>query len=83
MWWEEHQEEERADGCLADVFAFSRGRLRLLCCLQCERTPLHKAASSGNEQACKVLLEGGAEVNARDQVMGVFGVCGLDRERDG
>ena len=39
---------------------------------------MHKAAFKGYERACKVLLEGGAEVNARDKVMGVFGVCGLD-----
>ena len=78
MWWEEDQEEERGDGCLGDVFGFSRGRVCLLCCLQDERTPLHWAACEGHEQACKVLLEGGAEVNARDKVMGVFGVCGLD-----
>ena len=78
MWWEEHQEEERGDGCLGDVFGFSRGRVCLLCCLQYENTPLHEAARNGHEQACKVLLEGGAEVNARDKVMGVFGVCGLD-----
>ena len=50
----------------------------MLCCLQTEETPLHKAAIKGHKQACKVLLEGGAEANARDKVMGVLGVCGLD-----
>ena len=78
MWWEEHQEEERGDGCLGDVFGFSRGRVCLLCCLQDERTPLHEAARWGRGQACKVLVEGGAEVNARDKVMGACGVRGLD-----
>ena len=77
MWWEEHQEEERGDGCLGDVFGFSRGRVCLLCCLQDERTPLHKAAAWGHE-VCKVLVEGGAEVNARTKVMGACCVCGLD-----
>ena len=51
-------------------------------CLQSQRTPLHRAAESGGEEACKVLIEKGADVNARDEVMrrreGIEGrgVCG-------
>lgn len=52
-------------------------------CLQYKSTPLHCAAHSSSKEAykaCRVLIENGADVNARDKVMRVReGV----REREG
>ena len=40
-------------------------------CLPClqEGTPLHHAVYKGSEEVCQVLIENGADVNARDKVM--------------
>ena len=58
-------------GCAACVRA-------CLPCLQKQWTPLHKAAEICSEEVCQVLIENGADVNARDKVMrGREGVWGL------
>ena len=49
-------------GCAACVRA-------CLPCLQKQWTPLHKAAEICSEEVCQVLIENGADVNARDKVM--------------
>ena len=40
--------------------------------LQSVRTPLHLAAEGGHDEICKVLLEKGAQVDAKDWVRGKF-----------
>ena len=50
---------------------------------QVEDTPLHDATSEGSVEAAKVLVEGGADVNARSKVSPIRLCVGVDLEHRG
>ena len=56
---------------------FKRSKRLLFCIglfvllLQNKQTPLHVAAEGGHDEICKVLLEKGAQVDAKDNISGM------------
>ena len=49
---------------------------------QASRGPLHKAAISGQYETVKMLLEGGEDVDRRDQVLVLSSLCKLNVQQD-